>query len=779
MIDPKVRGGIAMSNIRIQKISITDLATDAIVNAANEGLWAGTGVCGAIFLAAGHRLLKKACDDIGHCDVGSAVITPGFNLKARYVIHAVGPQWIDGKHREPRLLYSAYYESLKLATEYGCHSIGFPLISAGVFGYPLDGAWRKAIQACNDFIRKHPDYDIDIFFAVLDDRIIDVGEKTMRILISENAIKKEETRKESEDCFYRVFIAKPGDYLDSSKYTFVGDFGSFEYAQRFIGHMYHDDDFKNPDTIVMKIPAYPVCVKDGTFDAVISCMGEVLRMDWDEIDSCIEDKYFAMPETHSIRRVQIPIRQEQFEALSGNYYLVDKYNWIVFHHPGHFLIYDRSSKYCILDAAYEKLGQSEDTLEDDPLAAVVTSILLNQDKDQCPNLDEDDVFRILCDICYGERRHEMIPEQDKPVEVQSYILNLSFPTELDDVLHIKQEYPGLFDMEVLLYTDEVYNWTAPKWVKPGDIVFFMHSKTSILSIRRLKKELKQKSDQYTEEEYTIISDALQKGEEIYSKYGAKIFMFGRADESPVYLPNDQLDHSPYWKSRIYVNVCDCQLLANPIDLSEFSSFIKLSCGGSITPVFGDEFESLKALITARGNTIPNYLALSRAMPIPLAKINENNWIQISSQYRLSFIYESQFRAFYVDYLLKQLGDKKTIYRECPCKKGDLHPSYVDNVILFGGKYLPVEVKLSKDAETDLRGQLRKYCNVDVLYLDSKEGHIAENSRVISDKVLLIDTYGIYLFSYQDDTITDITDLADIKCDSDIQRIRGRILSALQ
>ena len=577
-----------MSNIRIQKISITNLKTDAIVNAANEGLRAGTGVCGAIFKAAG-PLLIESCNAIGHCDVGSAVITPGFGLKAKLIVHAVGPQWIDGEHGEPRLLYSAYYEALKLATEYGCHSIGFPLISAGAFGYPLEGAWKKALQACNDFIRKHSERDIQIVFAVLDNHIMDMGKNTLEQLNGGKATISVRDSKKSEDCFYRVFIAKPGDYLESSKYTFVGDFGSFEYAQRFIGHMYHDDDFKNPDTIVMRIPSYPVSVKDGTFDAVISCMGEVLRIDWNEIDSCVEDKYFVMPETYSIRRVQIPIRRERFKALSGNYYLVDNYNWIVFHHPGHFLIYDRSSKYCILDAIYEELGQSEDTLEDDPLAAVVTSFSLNQDQNQCPNLDENDAFRILCDLCNSECRYEMMPKQDKPVEVQSYILNLSFPTELDDVLHIKQEYPGLFDMEVLLYTDEVYNWTAPKWVKPGDIVFFMHSKTSILSIRRLKKELQQKSDHYSEEEYTIISDALQKGEEIYSKYGAKVFMFGRADESPVYLPNDQLDHSPYWKSHVYVNVCDCQLLANPIDLSEFSSFIKLSCGGSITPVFGDEF----------------------------------------------------------------------------------------------------------------------------------------------------------------------------------------------
>ena len=92
--------------ISIQKISITDLDTDAVVNAANDGLWAGSGVCGAIFKAAGYKKLQAACDKIGHCDVGSAVITPGFDLKAKYVVHAVGPRWIDGEHHEPQQLYS-------------------------------------------------------------------------------------------------------------------------------------------------------------------------------------------------------------------------------------------------------------------------------------------------------------------------------------------------------------------------------------------------------------------------------------------------------------------------------------------------------------------------------------------------------------------------------------------------------------------------------------------------------------------------------------------------
>ena len=166
-----------MSSIEIQKVSITELAVDAIVNAANSALQHGGGVCGVIFSAAGVRELQAACDKIGHCNTGNAVITPGFKLPARYVIHAVGPIWRGGYDNEPKLLYSAYKQSLTVARENGLHSIAFPLISAGIYGYPQDQAWRKALQACQDFIEANGDYEIDIIFAVIDEDIMNKGLK--------------------------------------------------------------------------------------------------------------------------------------------------------------------------------------------------------------------------------------------------------------------------------------------------------------------------------------------------------------------------------------------------------------------------------------------------------------------------------------------------------------------------------------------------------------------------------------------------------------------------
>ena len=168
-----------MNKIEIRKTNIIDLETDAIVNAANNGLLAGGGVCGAIFKAAGYQQLQEACNRIGYCDTGSAVITPGFNLKAKYIIHAVGPRWKDGKHREPEQLYEAYRRSLELASDNDCRSVGFPLISAGIFGYPVESAWYKALEACSDFLDQHKDVSLDIVFAVLSDDSFELGRKIL------------------------------------------------------------------------------------------------------------------------------------------------------------------------------------------------------------------------------------------------------------------------------------------------------------------------------------------------------------------------------------------------------------------------------------------------------------------------------------------------------------------------------------------------------------------------------------------------------------------------
>lgn len=141
--------------LTIIRNDITELDSEAIVNAANSRLAEGGGVCGAIFEKAGRELMTAACARIAPCSVGGAVITAGFGLKAKFVIHAVGPVWRGGYQEEESLLRSAYRKSLQLASEHKLKSITFPLISAGNFGYPREKALAVALDEIQRFLMLH------------------------------------------------------------------------------------------------------------------------------------------------------------------------------------------------------------------------------------------------------------------------------------------------------------------------------------------------------------------------------------------------------------------------------------------------------------------------------------------------------------------------------------------------------------------------------------------------------------------------------------------------
>lgn len=134
------------------KKDITKIKADIIVNAANTELREGGGVCGAIFAAAGAEELRTACVALAPICTGKAVVTPGFSTKAKYIIHTAGPVY-SGKEEDEKLLYSCYIESLKLAEEKGVKNIAFPLISSGIYGYPVKEAYEVAKRAILDFLK--------------------------------------------------------------------------------------------------------------------------------------------------------------------------------------------------------------------------------------------------------------------------------------------------------------------------------------------------------------------------------------------------------------------------------------------------------------------------------------------------------------------------------------------------------------------------------------------------------------------------------------------------
>ncbi|MGD9977555.1 MAG: O-acetyl-ADP-ribose deacetylase [Bacteroidales bacterium] len=165
--------------IELIKADITTLHVDAIVNAANESLLGGGGVDGAIHRAAGPKLLDE-CKLIGRCPTGEARITKGYNLKAKYVIHTVGPIWRGGKNDEPSLLKNAYASSLKLAQENTLKSVAFPNISTGVYGFPKKLAAETAVKTVKLFMEEN-EYPQRVVFVCFDDESYSIYSKLMDV----------------------------------------------------------------------------------------------------------------------------------------------------------------------------------------------------------------------------------------------------------------------------------------------------------------------------------------------------------------------------------------------------------------------------------------------------------------------------------------------------------------------------------------------------------------------------------------------------------------------
>ncbi|RNF41255.1 macro domain-containing protein [Planococcus salinus] len=180
--------------LELVRNDITHMQVDAVVNAANEQLKMGGGVCGAIFRAAGADQLQAACDEIGHCPTGGAVRTPAFDLRADHIIHTVGPIWKGGGHGEEKLLRSCYRNSLTLAISHGCESIAFPVISSGIYGYPKEQALQIAIGEIHAFLMQH---DLMAYIVVFDKAAFDASGKlykSIREFIDEHYVEQQQQR---------------------------------------------------------------------------------------------------------------------------------------------------------------------------------------------------------------------------------------------------------------------------------------------------------------------------------------------------------------------------------------------------------------------------------------------------------------------------------------------------------------------------------------------------------------------------------------------------------
>ena len=174
--------------LTIVRNDITKMHVDVIVNAANTALRMGGGVCGAIFEAAGEEKLKAACSRLAPIQTGDAVITPGFDLPAKYIIHTAGPVYRNGQYGEEALLRSCYTNSLNLAQKNGSESIAFPLISSGIFGYPKDEALAVATNTIGLWLLKN---DMDVSLVVFDKAAFTLSQKLLsevKAFIDENYV---------------------------------------------------------------------------------------------------------------------------------------------------------------------------------------------------------------------------------------------------------------------------------------------------------------------------------------------------------------------------------------------------------------------------------------------------------------------------------------------------------------------------------------------------------------------------------------------------------------
>lgn len=166
--------------LRVFQGDITQLAVDAVVNAANEALRGGGGVDGAIHHAAGPELIAH-CKTLGGCPTGEVRITPGYRMAARHIIHAVGPVWHGGMMGEADLLAACYRNAITVAMENGVRSIAFPAIATGVYGYPPRQAAAVAVGTVQDLLADHPDGGGDVVFCCFDGETAGVYESLLGI----------------------------------------------------------------------------------------------------------------------------------------------------------------------------------------------------------------------------------------------------------------------------------------------------------------------------------------------------------------------------------------------------------------------------------------------------------------------------------------------------------------------------------------------------------------------------------------------------------------------
>ena len=340
--------------------------------------------------------------------------------------------------------------------------------------------------------------------------------------------------------------------------------------------------------------------------------------------------------------------------------------------------------------------------------------------------------------------------------VQSCITPVSFPQDIEgfeNMIYKNMENAEIekisrdFHTDLDLLIDDINddrdgNWTAPKWITKGNILFYYYT---VGSKKRSEKILR-------EYEGSVNHDILKNLEhavEISDRYSGKILAC-----SEIAWPSEDCGfQDQHFKSTLFAPTKDMYRFRNPIDIKDFNEFVKIS-HGTITPISNDEaFQGIKKLLF-KENDLPPYLENAKIGDNGFININEKNWKEISCSTNTTFIHEEQIRSYLIDYFLNEIKDYRTpILEECKCYKDNNtnNPGTVDYFAKIDSKWVPVEAKINVLGERDIYKQLSQYININTFKPTKgrNRGKIFEST--FTDYCLVIDQSGVYIF-FEDDFV---------------------------
>lgn len=326
--------------------------------------------------------------------------------------------------------------------------------------------------------------------------------------------------------------------------------------------------------------------------------------------------------------------------------------------------------------------------------------------------------------------------------VQSCITNVSFPQNLEDLRKMVKKNRGSrhgpLDLDALLefHPRHQTTWSAPRWMTEGDILFFYHAASAKARIARLQKEVKPSIFRWND-----LVPILEHAADLANLYSRSIFACGEVS-GPSEYDDDALIHI---RGRIFAPLRRVHIFQSPLSLDHFADCVKITPAGTLTPLYGHQFEAIKERLAER-NVLPQFLQTASARQLDFRRIDQTNWRQVACAPGIKFIDEAQIREYLLNYLLAELKDDETpLLQECRCSRQGHSTGFADYFISIYGRWIPVEAKLSVLSESDIIKQVGKYIHVDS-FTPTKGVRNKTYSVADSSICLVIDHLGIYLIS---------------------------------